>query len=161
MAHHPRQRTRRSSSAAGSGHVLVAVDAVECPICRRTPFSKGTLGWDKHVGSLERHPHWHPELTDPAHRQAQFIHEFPEFFANARTASRRVPPNSRVAMAPPTAPGPVASPPASFGAVTLGNPASGPPGASAGQHAAHCPTCGQALATLEAALRVLSAAGVR
>lgn len=70
-----------------SPKALVELPA-ECPICR-FQFPKGTLGWDKHIGAIIKHPKWHPEVTDPGLRQRLFREEFPEFFQHARTPSRR------------------------------------------------------------------------
>jgi hypothetical protein len=52
-----------------------------CPIttCEWT-FKGSRGGWDAHIGSIRKHPHWHPELTAPESRKRQFKLEFPEFF---------------------------------------------------------------------------------
>jgi hypothetical protein len=74
--------------------------AAECRICRYQ-FSTGILGWDKHIGAIEKHPNWHPEITNPSERQAQYAAEFPEFFKDARTADRRLAPQNRISTPPP------------------------------------------------------------
>ena len=42
---------------------------------RRTPRSRG--GWDAHVASLRKHPHWHPDVTDGNARKQVFKKEYP------------------------------------------------------------------------------------
>ena len=64
----------------------------ECPICRHK-FPTGTTGWYSHIGALRNHPNWHPEAADQAGRAALFAEEFPEFFSEAWTPSRRTPPS--------------------------------------------------------------------
>jgi hypothetical protein len=71
----------------------------ECRICRYQ-FNTGILGWDKHIGAIDKHPNWHPELTTPAERQAQYAAEFPDFFKDALTADRRKPPADRLPTPP-------------------------------------------------------------
>ncbi len=71
----------------------------ECKICRYQ-FSTGILGWDKHIGAIEKHPNWHPELTAPAERQAQYAAEFPDFFKDALTKDRRLAPQARATTPP-------------------------------------------------------------
>jgi hypothetical protein len=48
----------------------------DCP----TVFYGTRGGWDSHVGSLARHPRWHPDLSNPRQRKELFRREFPEFF---------------------------------------------------------------------------------
>jgi len=70
--------SRRASRAPGGTGRL-------CPIPRcGYRFLRGRLGWDAHVGSPERHPHWHPELEGADVRKVQFRREFPKFFALGR-----------------------------------------------------------------------------
>lgn len=97
----------------------------ECPICRYR-FSTGILGWDKHVGTFDKHPDWHPELKLPAERQAVFAAEFPEFFSRALTPSRRRSPQDRSDQ--------------TEGVEVTGIRAS--PAAQAIASEARCPTCG-------------------
>lgn len=56
---------------------------VKCPIkgCN-LEFSKGILGWHKHVERQDAHPYWHPELLGNL-RKVAFVDEFPDFFVNA------------------------------------------------------------------------------
>ena len=51
-----------------------------CPIQYCPKIFLGTRsGWDGHVGSLNKHPEWHPEITDKAKRRALFRAEHPEW----------------------------------------------------------------------------------
>ena len=52
-----------------------------CPIpgCQ-TVFPGYPNGWDGHVGSPRLHPDWHPELSTPEERRAQFKREFATWF---------------------------------------------------------------------------------
>ena len=52
-----------------------------CPIrhCEKT-FCGSRSGWDAHVGSCNKHPHWHPEITDPVERKRKFRNEYPGWF---------------------------------------------------------------------------------
>jgi hypothetical protein len=51
-----------------------------CPIPGCTKLFHGTRGgWDAHVGSVTRHPDWHPELEDSQARRRQFAIEYPHF----------------------------------------------------------------------------------
>lgn len=52
-----------------------------CPIqnCAKV-FAGSRGGWDRHVGTLARHPDWHPMVTDETSRKRKFRAEFPSFF---------------------------------------------------------------------------------
>ncbi|RMD88556.1 MAG: hypothetical protein D6807_05470, partial [Alphaproteobacteria bacterium] len=53
----------------------------ECPIADCGYMFQDTRGgWDAHVASVHRHPHWHPDVHDPAARKRLFRTEFPEWF---------------------------------------------------------------------------------
>ncbi len=69
---------------------IIPVLPAECPICHSQEFKTGITGWDKHVGALQKHPKWHPELTRSKERLAAFRAEFPTFFEGALTPSVRV-----------------------------------------------------------------------
>lgn len=61
---------------------------IACPIPGCThEYDKYITGWFQHVTSMAKHPHWHPELTDPSSRATKFQFEFPEFLQNRRTSS--------------------------------------------------------------------------
>jgi hypothetical protein len=64
------------------------VNAV-CPICREHEFARGIQGWQNHINGWEHRGNWQPELTDPEAREARFRADFPEFFQDALTPSRR------------------------------------------------------------------------
>jgi hypothetical protein len=51
-----------------------------CPIegCNYM-YGSSLAGWDGHVGSLKRHPQWHPELVEPKARRRAFKAEFAGF----------------------------------------------------------------------------------
>ena len=52
-----------------------------CPIAGCSKVFVGTRsGWDSHVRSARKHPHWHPEVTDPDERKRRFKDEFSEWF---------------------------------------------------------------------------------
>lgn len=53
---------------------------ISCPICGDHVFRRTRGGWDAHVGSLRKHPKWHPDIEDPDERKALFQKEFPSFF---------------------------------------------------------------------------------
>jgi hypothetical protein len=56
-----------------------------CPVPGCTHlFRKGRSGWDAHIASLSRHPHWHPEIRDATLRKEVFRKEFKEWFSDAR-----------------------------------------------------------------------------
>lgn len=74
----------------------------ECPLCGYR-FKSGTLGWHTHVGNAANHPKWRPDLHLPSDRQKQFQEDFPDFFKNAASSNRRVPPSDRrEGMGPPS-----------------------------------------------------------
>ncbi len=52
-----------------------------CPIpgCQKV-FNGSRGGWDAHIGSLKKHPEWHPEIDDPEGRKARFKAEFTDWF---------------------------------------------------------------------------------
>ena len=56
-----------------------------CPIkgCNMT-YAMGTVGWAKHVGSVENHPYWHPDVEPADVRRDLFRAEFPAFFDHVR-----------------------------------------------------------------------------
>lgn len=53
-----------------------------CPIpgCEHI-FHDSRGGWDAHVASPRRHPHWHPEVKEPTKRKQLFKWEFSDFFS--------------------------------------------------------------------------------
>jgi len=53
-----------------------------CPIpgCPPHVFRGSRGGWDAHVTSIENHPNWHPDVTDPDERKRLFRASYPEFF---------------------------------------------------------------------------------
>lgn len=55
-----------------------------CPIpgCNMN-YSRGILGWHKHVERKDAHPFWHPELDGATARKAAFVEEFQDWFENA------------------------------------------------------------------------------
>ena len=88
---------RRASS---STHGAFAV----CPIpgCNTGPdgvphvFTRGTIGWDKHVGPPNNHLHWRRDPTNPDDRRVAFAEQFPAFFSAAKTPNRRPAPGDRI-----------------------------------------------------------------
>ena len=51
-----------------------------CPIpyCPKI-FLGSRSGWDRHAGSLNKHPEWHPEIEDEVKRKELFKEEYPEW----------------------------------------------------------------------------------
>ena len=72
-----------------------AIKAHKCPIpgCNLT-YARSTIGWAKHVGSVEAHPFYHPEIIDPKARRDAFRAEYPDFFAHTGTRPSTIPPAS-------------------------------------------------------------------
>jgi hypothetical protein len=55
-----------------------------CPVPGCTHlFRKGRSGWDAHIASLRRHPHWHPDIRDATLRKEVFRKEFKGWFSDA------------------------------------------------------------------------------
>jgi len=56
-----------------------------CPVPGCTHlFRKGRSGWDAHIASLNRHPHWHPDIRDATLRKEIFRKEFKAWFSEER-----------------------------------------------------------------------------
>jgi hypothetical protein len=56
-----------------------------CPVPGCTHlFRKGRSGWDAHIASLSRHPHWHPDIRDATLRKEIFRKEFKAWFSEER-----------------------------------------------------------------------------
>jgi hypothetical protein len=71
-----------------------------CPIkgCNMT-YSRGILGWHKHVERVDAHPYWNPMVQDSEERKAMYVAEFPEWFKNA--VGHQTPAALRLASPPP------------------------------------------------------------
>ena len=80
-------RDRRAAKhlAERPARIVVSSDAGKVLRCHIEGCSKCYVnvrsGWDAHVGSLRTHPFWRPHLVSSEERKAQFVAEFPEFFA--------------------------------------------------------------------------------
>lgn len=72
---------RRKESVALKTQSVWEPQAYPCPIpeCAHV-FHKSRGGWDAHVASLSRHPHWHPKIQEPVKRKLLFKQEFPDWF---------------------------------------------------------------------------------
>jgi hypothetical protein len=111
-----------------------------CPIphCRHE-FDNGIRGWDGHVKPLRNHPQWHPEVEDPEQRKVLFQKEYPHFWDQATTPSKRV--------SPPNRPGARAAAPRGSSSVVprLTTTYAAAPMPTAGPVPLTCPTCGAPL----------------
>ena len=73
------------SAAARSGAV-----GFRCPIpgCEKV-FTGTRSGWDAHVGSLRKHPDWHPEVRDSDERKRLFERDYPSWLSSTSKRSAR------------------------------------------------------------------------
>ena len=72
---------KRTPRGANRGAVRDSARVFRCPIrgCSKD-FVNTRGGWDGHVGSVQVHPDWHPELRSAEERKRQFEIEFRDFF---------------------------------------------------------------------------------
>jgi hypothetical protein len=77
--------SRPASRASSASRTIEASSPIlRCPIpgcVKEWPNGRG--GWDGHVGSLKKHPSWHPDVFDAPERRRLFASEFPAFFERA------------------------------------------------------------------------------
>jgi hypothetical protein len=73
--------SKGSTETQKSKRLIQAPESFPCPIdgCPKM-FQNTRGGWDAHVGSLKRHPDWHPEITEKAERIHLFREEFSDWF---------------------------------------------------------------------------------
>ena len=72
---------RRISRTMSKSRPIQASITYPCPIpgCAYV-CQQSRRGWDAHISSLSRHPHWHPEVLQEAERKMLFKQEFQEWF---------------------------------------------------------------------------------
>lgn len=73
---------KRSSGRSKRETVSTAQPTYRCPIpgCDKV-FVGSRGGWDGHAGSLQKHPDWHPKITEPEQRRRLFRREFGDWFS--------------------------------------------------------------------------------
>lgn len=141
-----------------TAHAPEGGDALQCPIplCEHV-FTRGLTGWHGHVGKVANHPMWHPRVEDSEERVRLFNKEYPTFWADARTPSRR---RGQVPSAPPRRT-PSVPPPASSATPTM-NAAFDTQRPGPAQPSIHfCPNCGTDLSAFVASAVTPRAAGRR